>query len=174
MARADIQIFACPACSKLYKRWVETWIDFQTPRLPRSPSVAIPRTCVCGHTFLLSQSIVVANLSPTDRPKSRIPQSARRINEWEIDTIDIPAFLRKRDDSAADQTRTAPPSSPFKSEQGLESLRQLWFKFLAFFKLKNKSSTKSDIVKKVLWGMEATALPEQVVPDGLPTNKVTR
>lgn len=173
MARADIQIFACPACSKLYKRKVDIWIDFQNPRPPSSPPSDVPRICVCGRSFLLSESTVIANLSPSDRPGSR-SASKGLITEWDIDSLDIPSFLRKRetDDDAEPSIRHSPRKTPLRTKVGL--LTRLKTSLASFFSQKRPPPKKSAIVKDVLWQMEELALPEKLNHSGGLDPRITR
>ena len=157
MARLpDIQLFACPACAKLYKRRVDTWIDMQNPRPLSSPSGKVPRVCVCGRSFLLAESTIVANL-PAYRKKR-----SDALDEFGIDQIDIPAFLRKREDSD-DSLPIIKRVSPQKKKTTGAIIG--WF-FRVLQRLKTpKEKTEKDLVQSVLWDMEAIALPEKIDPN---------
>ena len=164
MARTEIQIFACPDCAKLYKRRVDLWIDFQNPLPPSSPPSDVPRLCQCGRVFLLAESTVVANLSPSDRPGKR-KRSKNELSEWGLDEIEIPAFLRKRDDNAP----PAPKPTLFSRAKKVGAWLLRGIKAAAAilatpFKPKPTPPKKSAVVKDVLWEMEAIALPEQIAP----------
>lgn len=173
MARTNIQIFACPACSKLYKRKVAVWIDFQNPRPPPSPHSDTPRVCVCGRSFLLSESTVIATLSPSDRPGSR-SASKGLITEWNIDSLDIPSFLRKKatTDEAEQPIDRAPRKSPLNPEFSLFKKLKAGLTFL--FSLRRPPRKKSAIVKDVLWQMEELALPEKIARSSIQDLRVIR
>jgi len=160
--RTNIQIFACPACSKLYKRKVDIWIDFQNPRPPSSPGEGIPRVCQCGRVFSLSESTVIANLSPSDRPGAR--RAAKdALTEDVMDRLDIPAFLRKQatgDDEEIPLTESRPKRAPRKP--GLFS--RLIKKTTSLVQFKREPRKKTEVVKDVLWQMEEIALPEKIAP----------
>ena len=161
MARLpDIQLFACPACAKLYKRKVDVWIDMRDPRPPSSPPSDIPRICICGHSFLLAESTIVANLPISQRKR------ANTIDEFGMDELDIPAFLRKREDS--DDLLPVVKRSVSRKKKALHAIGQ-WFyrtlqELLGRFK-KREKKTKKDLVQSVLWDMEAIALPEKIDPN---------
>lgn len=158
MSRApDIQLFACPACAKLYKRRVDVWVDLQAPRPPSSPSVHVPRICVCGRVFLLSESTVIANL-PGDGGRGR---GRDTLSEFGMDRMDIPAFLRKRDDLEDTPGAAVPGRNRRWWPSGL--LGALW-NTLKPKPRQAKASSKKDPVQSVLWQMEAIALPEKIAP----------
>ena len=165
MARTDIQIFACPACSKLYKRNVDIWIDMRNSTPPSSPPANIPRLCQCERVFLLDESTVIANLSPLDRPGKR-KRSRNKLSEWGLDEIEIPAFLRKRDDNAP----PAPKPTIFSRAKKVggwlfKTVKASAATLATPFKPKPVPPKKSAVVKDVLWEMEAIALPEQIFRD---------
>lgn len=161
----DIQLFACPACSKLHKRKVDTWVDLRYPRPPSSPPVDVPRICVCGRVFLLSESTVVANLPGSRRTN---PDALR---EDGMDRMEIPAFLRKREDDddqrPTHQKKTSTHKGAQETRKGLIS--RLLETLAARFK-KPQKNTKKDLVKSVLRDMEAIALPERIAPKGAVPN----
>ena len=164
MPRTNIQIFACPDCAKLYKRRVDIWIDFDNPIPPSSPQADIPRLCKCGRVFLLAESTVIANLSPSDRPGKR-KRSRNELSEWGLDEIEIPAFLRKRDDNAPPVPK--PTFFTWVRKAGawlFKGLKASTGLLATPFKPKPLPPKKSTIVKDVLWEMEALALPEQIAP----------
>lgn len=168
MARLpDIQLFSCPACSKLYKRKVDTWIDMSGPWQPSSPAPDVPRICVCGHVFLLSESIIVANLSGTDPNR---PSDSSTVG---MDELDIPEFLRRRDDDDGDYPRVSRPPAVTISTQ--KSLIAQWIESLLARFRKPAKPTKNQVVKNVLWEMESTALPERIAPqtDTVPHNRLS-
>ena len=161
MARLpDIQLFACPACAKLYKRKVDVWIDMRDPRPPSSPPSDIPRICICGHSFLLAESTIVANLPVSQRKR------ANTIDEFAMDELDIPAFLRKREDS--DDLLPVVKRSVSRKKKVLHAMGK-WLsqmlKDLAARLRKTEKKTKKDLVQSVLWDMEAIALPEKIDPN---------
>jgi hypothetical protein len=161
MARLpDIQLFACPACAKLYKRKVDVWIDMRDPRPPSSPPSDIPRICVCGRSFLLAESTVVANLPASQGKRSDT------LDEFGMDELDIPAFLRKREDS--DDLLPVVKRSVSHKKRVLHAVGK-WLsqmlKDLAARLKKPEKKTKKDLVQSVLWDMEAIALPEKIDPN---------
>jgi hypothetical protein len=161
MARLpDIQLFACPACSKLYKRKVDVWIDMRDPRPPSSPPSHVPRICICGRSFLLAESTVVANLPASQRKR---PDA---LDEFGMDELDIPAFLRKREDS--DDLLPVVKRSVSRKKNLLHAmgkwLSQMLEDLAARLK-KPERKTKKDLVQSVLWDMEAIALPEKIDPN---------
>ena len=161
MARLpDIQLFACPACSKLYKRKVDVWIDMRDPRPPSSPPSHVPRICICGRSFLLAESTVVANLPASKRKR---PDA---LDEFGMDELDIPAFLRKREDS--DDLLPVVKRSVSRKKEVLHAIGQWFYRALqdlvGRFK-KPEKKTKKDLVQSVLWDMEAIALPEKIDPN---------
>jgi len=166
MTRADIQIFACPACSKLYKRKVDIWIDFQNPRPPSSPPSDVPRICVCGRSFLLSESTVIANLSPSDRPGTR--RAAKdALTEDGMDRLDIPAFLRKQA-TGDDEEIPLIESRPKRAQKKPGLFSRLLKKTASLIQFKRAPRKKSEVVKDVLWQMEEIALPEKIAPRSRP------
>jgi hypothetical protein len=156
----DIQLFACPACSKLYKRKVDVWIDMRDPRPPSSPPSDIPRICICGRSFLLAESTVVANLPASQRKR------VDALDEFGMDELDIPAFLRKREDS--DDLLPVVKRSVSRKKKVLHAMGK-WLsqmlKDLATRLKKPEKKTKKDLVQSVLWDMEAIALPEKIDPN---------
>jgi hypothetical protein len=163
----DIQLFACPACAKLYKRKVDVWIDMRDPRPPSSPPSDIPRICVCGRSFLLAESTIVANLPISQRKRSDV------LDEFGMDQLDIPAFLRKREDS--DDLLPVVKRSVSKKKKLLRAFGQ-WlselFQTLAERFKKPEKRTKKDLVQSVLWDMEAIALPEKIAQSPAHPNQI--
>ena len=82
-----------------------------------------------------------------------------------MDRLDIPAFLRKRDDNAPPAPKTTFFSWVRKAEGWLfKGLKAAVGLLTAPFKPKPLPPKKSAVVKDVLWEMEAIALPEQIAP----------
>ena len=170
MARLpDIQLFACPACAKLYKRKVDIWIDMRDPRPPSSPPSDIPRICVCGRSFWLAESTIVANLPASQRKR---PET---LDEFRMDELDIPAFLRKREDS--DDLLPVVKRSVSRKKRVLHAMGK-WLsqmlKDLAARLKKPERKTKKDLVQSVLWDMEAIALPEKIALNAEHANQPTQ
>ena len=170
MARLpDIQLFACPACAKLYKRKVDIWIDMRDPRPPSSPPSHVPRICVCGRSFLLAESTIVANLTASQRKR---PDT---LDEFGMDELDIPAFLRKREDS--DDLLPVVKRSVSRKKRVLHAMGK-WLsqmlKDLAARLKKPERKTKKDLVQSVLWDMEAIALPEKIALNAEHANQPTQ
>ncbi len=141
--RPETQLFACPACAKLYKRKVDVWIDMRYPRAPSSPPSDIPRICVCSRVFLLSEATVVAHVN--NRPSHR-----NRLHAQGMEESQIPAFLRKR---TSDEAPPKPPGFFTRLMQRLRTRRD-----------------QPDPVEDVLRDMERIALPERMAPTpGPPT-----
>lgn len=160
MPRTNIQIFACPACSKLYKRKVDIWIDFQNPLPPSSPPEGIPRICQCGQVFRLSESTVIAHLLPSHRPGHRSPDY-EPLSESGMDRLDIPAFLRKQAESDDVETpSTAPQTGEALRKPGF--IKRLFKRVISLVRFKRTPQKKSEVVKDVLWQMEELALPEKI------------
>ncbi len=164
--RPETQLFACPACAKLYKRKVDVWIDMRYPRAPASPSASIPRVCNCGRVFLLSEATVIAQLD-----RSRPHPDA--LNEYGMDRVDIPAFLRKQ----ATGDDTEPPPKPAPKQVLVPALRKrpgafarLWIALCNFLGVDGteaqRKAAKGNPMQEVLWDMEASALPERIAPNG--------
>ncbi len=158
MARLpDIQLFACPACAKLYKRKVDVWIDMRDPRPPSSPPSHVPRICVCGRSFLLAESTIVANLPASQRKRRDV------LDEFGMDELDIPAFLRKREDS--DDLLPVLKRSVSHKKRVLHAMGK-WLsqmlKDLAARLKKPERKTKKDLVQSVLLDMETIAIPERI------------
>ena len=160
MPRTNIQIFACPACSKLYKRKVEIWIDFQNPLPTSSPPEGMPRICQCGRVFRLSESTVIAHLSPSNRPGYRSPVY-KPLSESGMDSLDIPAFLRKQ----AEPDHVETPSTASQTGKAFRKpgfIKRLFKRVVSLVRFKRASRKKSEVVKDVLWQMEELALPEKI------------
>jgi hypothetical protein len=153
----DIQLFACPACAKLYKRKVDVWIDMRDPRPPSSPPSHVPRICVCGRSFLLAESTIVANLPASQRKRRDV------LDEFGMDELDIPAFLRKREDS--DDLLPVLKRSVSHKKRVLHAMGK-WLsqmlKDLAARLKKPERKTKKDLVQSVLLDMETIAIPERI------------
>jgi len=164
----NIQLFACPACAKLYRRKVDVWIDMRDPRPPSSPPSDIPRICVCGRSFLLAESTIVANLPASQRKR---PDA---LDEFGMDELDIPAFLRKREDS--DDLLPVVKRSVSHKKRVLHAMGK-WLsqmlKDLAVRLRKPEKKTKKDLVQSVLWDMEAIALPEKIALNAEHANQPT-
>lgn len=168
MARLpETQLFACPACAKLYKRKVDVWIDMRYPRAPASPSASIPRVCNCGRVFLLSEATVIAQLD-----RSRPNPDA--LNEFGMDRVDIPAFLRKQ--AIGDDTEPT-PEPPAPKPVVAPTLRKrpgpfarLWVRLCNALGVDGteaqRRAAKGNPMQEVLWDMEASALPERIAPEG--------
>ena len=151
--RPEIQVFACPACSQLYKRWVPTWINLDQPPDPvLSPSADIPRVCDCGRVFMLDESVIVTRFTPGERPIEIMTIEG-------VNRLEIPAFLRKREIEA--EPSSAPPKvNPlWKGLKGIGSGIQSLIKFVT-----TKSEPK---LMDPMWGvrreMVARAKPEQLL-----------
>ena len=122
----------------------------------------MPRVCQCGRVFSLSESTVIANLSPTDRPGAR--RAAKdALTEDVMDRLDIPAFLRKQatgDDEELPLIESQRKRAPRKP--GL--LSRLLKKTASLVQFKRAPRKKTEVVKDVLWQMEEIALPEKIAP----------
>lgn len=154
MARQpEIQVFACPACSRLYKRWVPTWINLDQPPDPvLSPSADIPRVCDCGRVFMLDESVVVTRFTPGERPIELLTMDS-------IDRLDIPAFLRKN------EIELHPKPEPPKENpvwKGIKAFGSGIKKFIKFLTTKRKPKLL-DPKWAVRREMVARAKPERVL-----------
>ena len=159
--RPDIQLFACPACTKLYKRKVDIWIDMRDPRPPSSPPSHIPRICVCGRSFLLAESTVVANLPANNKQKPAV------LDEQGIDQLVIPDFLRKRADS--DDLLPMVSRSLSQKKKAFYIIIGRWLSRMFYGQAdrlkKPEKKAKKDLMQSVLWDMESIALPEKIDPN---------
>jgi len=154
----DIEIFACPACAKLYKRRVDIWIDMSGAWQPSSPPPNVPRVCLCGREFLLSEATVVAYLSPKDRKRPT------QMTERGVDEYEIPEFLRKRDDNGGESGKGVGGAKSSRAPKQ-KSIFARWFeRLLARFR-KPPVDAKKELLQKVQWDMEAVALPERIASD---------
>ncbi|MFN4999369.1 MAG: hypothetical protein ACK5FQ_08800, partial [Betaproteobacteria bacterium] len=130
---------------------------------PSSPPEGIPRVCQCGRVFPLSESTVIANLSPSDRP-GRLKFGPEPLSEFGMDRLDIPSFLRKRAETDEAETSLTQPVSRA-SQKRPRFVGRLLRRAISFFSSRRSPRRKNEAVKDVLWEMEALAIPEKVVED---------